>query len=1484
MRDDHKMKDCRVTGKICVHCGEKDKHHRTLCPRKFLQVDDEQRKKKEMHGPESELVAIGENVVMQTALVTIKGDNKTNTSRALFDTGSTRTYITEELVNSLKLKPIEEHTFSIYAFGNTKPKQKTSPVVELIIKTKFGPDIRIKATVTKQITGPLQRMPLNFELRNNLKNQFDLADTLPSKVETYTLGLLIGNDHYYDIMLDTRTKIQDNLYLVKSKLGWIVSGRTITTDFQTDESTMFAITSSSRLPRDIHFMNEEDRTNLFEPNVEDMWNLESIGIKPDDPKEKDNIALEMFKNTVTKEDQRYSVSWPWRNEDQYMLPENYELSLGRLKSSMKRLEKDPGLLQRYDEIIRTQVEKGIIEKVEDSEVNNKNRKHYIPHHVVIKPDNATTKLRIVYDASAKTKKGNKSLNECLHRGPVILEDLCGLLLRFRTKKIGIIADIEKAFLQIGIHESDRDVTRFLWLKDVNKPVTNDNLKIYRFARIPFGIISSPFLLGATIQHHLEITESPIVNKIKDNIYVDNIITGCDDEDEAVELYQQGKAIFKNASMNLREWLTNSPEVNNKIEPEDQIEVKVTKVLGMVWNTQSDELSISTKKIETTEPATTKREVLATIASIYDPLGMMTPAIINMKIFLQELWEKEMEWDEPLDETDKDRWMSLTKDLKELSNVQLPRFVGNKKGQLLGFCDASRKAYATAIYLRTLIDDKVHVNLIFSKTKNAPKEKKSTKINSNTKKMTIPRLELMSTLIGVRSLRFIAKEMNLENQDMILWTDSQCVLEWLKQKENDDVFTRNRVNEITKENDITFRYVNTKHNPADIPTRGTTATELKNNKLWWNGPEWLKQDPEEWPLWNTETFNLGNQDQEEDNQIIFEMSVAQPEIEPIFSPFEIDETRYSSLTKLLRVTAYVNRFIRNAKNKAKTNQKVLKHVTAEEIDKAEMLWIKYLQRKHYLTPNGQLNEKQKQNQLNPSVYADGIIRLNGRLANSDLPQETKSPILLPREEHFTKLLINKFHTDVCHGGVAHTLAQLRQRYWIPQGRTAIKMALKKCLTCIRYQGGPYKVKPIAPLPRSRVTASAPFTNTGIDYFGPLYIKSGGVRKKVWICLFTCTAIRAVHLEVVEDMTAERFLEALRRFVARRGKPDEIISDNATQFKAAKNTIDLAWENIVDDPQVQSYLSQKRIKWKFIIELSPWIGGFYEKLVGTTKTALKKSIGRLHLSLTQLQTIITEVEGVVNSRPLVYVDNEIDNEIITPMHFLSLNPKNGTPVLEKNDEDYDPNDPDYQNEEMSTAQKLLETWKKGNRHLEQFWKIWRDDYLLNLRERNKKFNKHPRIQTQSKAKIGDVVQIKDSTPRGTWKIRRIIEMIKSQDGEERAARIMMPNKNILQRSIVHLYPLECHEEQITPTKENPDRQPNPTNNDGAASIPQTNVNNTENEQHVQQATARSEENNEKMTRQRPLRKAAFAARDRIYGQHLLYRKDSNRMTIRHNLIMT
>ena len=207
---------------------------------------------------------------------------------------------------------------------------------------------------------------------------------------------------------------------------------------------------------------------------------------------------------------------------------------------MKRFEKDRDLLQRYDEIIKVQLSKGVIEKVQEK---NGSMKHCIPHHAITTLEKSTTKVRTVYDASAKTKKNMKSLNKCLHRGPVILEDVCGLPPRLKTKKIGIIADIEKTFLQVGLHQLDCDVTRFLWFKDINGKVTEDNIQIYRFPRLPFGILSSPFLLSATVELHLDETNTATAKQIKDDIYVDNLITGTSNDEEALQLYKEAKKIF-----------------------------------------------------------------------------------------------------------------------------------------------------------------------------------------------------------------------------------------------------------------------------------------------------------------------------------------------------------------------------------------------------------------------------------------------------------------------------------------------------------------------------------------------------------------------------------------------------------------------------------------------------------------------------------------------------------------------------------------------------------------------------------------------------------------------------------------------------------------------------------------------------------------------------------------------------------------------------
>ena len=241
-------------------------------------------------------------------------------------------------------------------------------------------------------------------------------------------------------------------------------------------------------------------------DVSKIWALDSIGISDDPYQKDDQVAQEIFDKTVKFEDNRYHVCWPWKPDTaKECIPDNEQLAKGRFRSLTKRLATDDDLRSKYATIIADQHKADIIETVSDETVSH--AVHYIPHQPVITPQKTTTKVRIVFDASARANKQSKSLNDCLYRGPVILEDLAGLLIRFRTHTIAMTADIEKAFLQVGLQMPDRDVTRFFWYKDIHQPPSPSNIQIYRFRRVPFGVISSPFLLGATIRHHLEKTKS-----------------------------------------------------------------------------------------------------------------------------------------------------------------------------------------------------------------------------------------------------------------------------------------------------------------------------------------------------------------------------------------------------------------------------------------------------------------------------------------------------------------------------------------------------------------------------------------------------------------------------------------------------------------------------------------------------------------------------------------------------------------------------------------------------------------------------------------------------------------------------------------------------------------------------------------------------------------------------------------------------------------
>ena len=523
--------------------------------------------------------------------------------------------------------------------------------------------------------------------------------------------------------------------------------------------------------------------------------------------------------------------------------------MGRIKSLARHFQGDQELLKKYDDILQGQVNKGIIEKVTKNMKEGK-RKHYLPHHPVITPTKSTTKLRIVYDASAKARKGDRSLNECLYRGPVLLPDLCGMLLRFRIQPIAIFADIEKAFLQIGIQESDRDVTRFLWFKDLaNLEATERNLDTYQFCRVPFGIVCSSFLLGGTIKFHLKEVGTPVALTISDNIYVDNVSLGANSVKEAHKIYLESKDIFKKASMNLREWISNSSQFLNLLPKMEVARGDIVRIFGVTWNRVEDHLQINSVDSCNFDVLPTKREIFKIIAKIFDPLGLVTPVTFYGKVFLQELWKEGLSWDEPFSKILSDKWNEIVQRLKPLSELRIPRFIGsvdtNSKVKLLVFCDASMKSYATAVYLHIERQNCVEVNLVFSKMRLVSS---GTSKKKSRKEITLPRLELLAVTIGVRAANFVAKELKVTLMKQILWTDSTCVLHWLKSNKPLPLFVENRVKEIQKETDITFCYVPSDQNPADLPTRGSSVSEISEAQLWWHGPTWLKYSENSWSNW------------------------------------------------------------------------------------------------------------------------------------------------------------------------------------------------------------------------------------------------------------------------------------------------------------------------------------------------------------------------------------------------------------------------------------------------------------------------------------------------------------------------------------------------------------------------------------------------------------------------------------------------------------
>lgn len=821
---------------------------------------------------------------------------------------------------------------------------------------------------------------------------------------------------------------------------------------------------------------------------------------------------------------------PWR-EHHEPLPSNLELSRQRLYGILRRLKQDPEVLVEYDTVIRDQLQNGIVEEVQPTE-KEPDKVHYLPHHAVIRRDKNTTKVRIVYDASSKSF--GPSLNDCLYTGPKYNQKILEILLRFRSYTIALVADIEKAFLMISVDPHDRDVLRFLWVKDVH--AEEPEISTLRFTRVVFGVSASPFLLNATIHHHImqHIENQPdLVNQLRQSIYVDDVLTGADDEEAAFEFYEGSKQLLQTGSFNLRKFVTNSPhlqarinykeaESNSVIEQHsattelfDETYAKTTlpipmtqpgeqRGLGVCWNVTTDCLCFNFREVAriARDLKPTKRNVISIVGRFYDPLGFLSPVTIQFKVFMQRLCKLKLSWDKSLDGEPLSKWKTLVDQLCVNQPMSLPRCCLRSplneatQYRLYGFCDASTVAYAAVVYLTEEAPDGRCLEFVVSKTCVAP-----------LKALTIPRLELLSALLLSRLIASVADSLKsrLPLQDPKCFTDSKVALFWIMGVGRDwNAFVQNRVNEIRDLVPVScWDHCAGKDNPADIPSRGVTGTELAASKLWRKGPDWSDfpmQLPEEIP-----------------EQCVVEMKAAEcKSTHNILNPSQmlsvsvvIDCECYSTIHKLYRVTAYVLKFIDLLRKRVGSA-----NLTIRDLHLSETLWIQDCQRqlerdKHF--PEWQV-------QFGLFKDEDRLWRCGGRLHNADLPFATKHPVLLDRHHYVTLLIVRSAHLRVQHNGVNETLAEVRMKFWIIGGRSLVKKFIHQCVVCRRFDGIPHRAPPAPPLPSFRVNEAPTFTYTAVDYAGPLYLKGfkGAEGSKIWICLFTCCVTRAIRKGLFQTM--------------------------------------------------------------------------------------------------------------------------------------------------------------------------------------------------------------------------------------------------------------------------------------------------------------------------------------------------------------------------------
>ena len=1407
----------------CKHCGRMG-HHFLLCRKPNSPSDVDKSKShvatavpNSMSTPPLSLASTSDHLASSCSNFARNADSMplyaihdvfvTNSGKmaTLFcDNGSNTSYITHSAADRLHAKRLDRYTLSVTTMGNLDTEYDTT-LYEISVRTTSGRVTPITAFGMNEITGPVSKLD-----EVCLANLFPNYDVSLLQRKSRKVDVLLGCDYFGLHPKHEIHKAGEHLSIMQGELGVCIQGH----HPELKENTQFASNMVKaihefKIKADCNHVARVSHPEFCMPQVASVNNdsfvwSSSMFCKTDalnfisgeemvtetNPRcgsckcgkcpivghsysFKEEQELFMIRDNLRYDSLQkcWTTSYPWL-VDPVDLPDNYHVALATLKSTEHTLKKDPEWASKYKDQIKDMLDRKVARRLSGNELKNwDGPTFHISHLAVRNPNSKSTPVRIVFNSSQPCN--GVSLNSALAKGPDnYINNLVGLLLRWREDRTAFVGDIKKMFNSVHLEPLEQHCHRFLWrdLEESKKP------GIYVMTRVNMGDRPAPAISTEALYKTAEQFEadSPAAATVlRKSSYVDDLIDSVADHETALQVTGEVEKMLAKGGFQIKCWQysgegiarssSNSSDGVSLLKGTDEN----TRVLGVVWDPVSDcilfhvVLNFSKKRkgvrigpnltaadVPSRIPdVLTRRLVLEQVMSIFDPLGFLCPFTLLAKVYLRETWARNLGWDDMLPTELRGKWMEFFTSLFELQGVKFPRCLKpeNAVGKpcLIIMSDGSDIAYGFVAYIRWTLDNGgFWCRLILAKCRIAPMSKLST-----------PQMELNAALLSKRGRKVIESEMRFDFDKVYHIVDSETVLCMInKTSTRFKVYEGVRIGEIqaaTNGNMKDWAWMSGKCNTADWLTRGRVPSELNENSEWWNGPEILYQPMSEWGL----KFGLSKNEILPGEKKLTTLSASHA-TEAHVSSF-IDYSRFSSIRHVYWVIARIVSIFRFKSFRG--GRSVC--VTPQILQHAENLVIKDIQG----TMKKELSKISKQgavggkySALKPIQDGQGLWVVGTRLNNfNPMTFDSNPQKLLPYDHSATQLIMQEAHKNG-HRGRNGTLAKFRESFWTPNGSKLAWQAKNKCQLC-KLRSCQLLEQTMGQLPEARLKPSPPFCYSMVDFFGP-YLVRGEVQKrtsgKAYGVIFTDLTMRAVHIEPVFGYDTSSFLMALMRFVSIRGWPSVIYSDPGTQFVAADNELKKVW-NDLDKTAIIRKSTENGLEWKMGPADSPWQQGAVESLVKAAKKAISFSVNNQRLSASEYMTLCAEISNLINERPIGTIPgNDCEISLLTPNSLLLGR------ASAKNPGGWQP-----QSTNLSDRYHLVQNVA------DFFWKKWIELCAPSLIVQRKWHRSSRNLQP------GDVVLVMDQNSlRGVYKLGLVREVFPGRDGFVRKVSISYKNFKI------------------------------------------------------------------------------------------------------------